>query len=159
MGSFFSFQKMKESDLRPGARDTESSVIATNVAALIDGNGKDHTIVMPTAIYVELLGILRGKGRTPALEAKSVNKAVEFLEEVDFLFADLDEHVVDEAVPLIAKHHLTGIDASLLATASLFDVRKVYTIDRGLLKVANSIPGVSVELPPPPMTLQLDIPS
>lgn len=157
--AFFSFKKMRESDLRSGARDTESSEIATNVAALIDGNGKDHTIVMPTAVYLELLGILRGKGRTPALEEKAVTKAVKFLEQIDFLFVDLDEQLVDAAVPLIAEYHLTGIDASLLAAASLFDVRKVYTIDHGLLKVASSVPGVSVEPPPPPMTLQLDVPS
>ena len=67
--------------------------------------------------------------------------------------------VEKQEIRLIAEYRLTGIDASLLATASLFDIRKVYTIDHGLLKVASSVPGVSVEPPPPPMTLQLDVPS
>lgn len=151
--TFFCY-KAKRSDLRKDVLETEKHEIASNVAALIDGNGKEHQIIMPTAIYVELLGIIRGKGRTPTSRKRVVDEAISKFKTIDFIPVDLDEAIAQDSESLIKAYELTGIDAAILASAAYYEVRRVFTCDDKLLKVGNSIPGVSVELPPPPTTLQ-----
>lgn len=156
--TFFSYRS-SPSDLRKDALVSEQQQIADNVAALIDEHGKKHLIVMPTAIYVELLGILRGKGNTPASRKRVVDEVISFLESIDFLFVDLDEQIARESEALITKHDSTGIDASILASTSYWEARHVYTCDGGILKVADRIPGVLVDRPPEPHTLQYHLPN
>ena len=48
--TFFSY-KANRGDLHEDALKTEQSDIASNVGALINGNGKDHLLLMPTPVY------------------------------------------------------------------------------------------------------------
>ncbi|KAA8721050.1 type II toxin-antitoxin system VapC family toxin [Corynebacterium flavescens] len=108
---------------------------------------------MPTAIYLELLGAIRGKGLTQGKERKVVGKAIEYLEQFDFLFVELDEYVAEIASGYISSFHLTGIDASILASASIYEARHLCTTDTQLLNVGDKVPGVSVERPSYPSTI------
>lgn len=149
----------KTKDLHKDALTTEPKEIASRVSALIDGNGKDHVIVMPTVVYAELLGIIRGKGKTPKSRLRQVDTAVEFLKSLDLLFMELDEEIVLEAQEHIKKFELTGVDAAILASAAYFSCREVYTRDEKMLDVGERIPGVSVKLPPENYTLVYQAPN
>lgn len=149
----------KFDDLNNEARASESADIASRVSALIDGNGKDYDIVMPTVVYAELMGMIRGKGRTPKSRKHLVDVAVDFLESLDFTFIELDEETVLEAQKHVKDFELAGIDAAILASAAYFECQHVYTSDGRMLKVGNSIPGISVELPPEPNTLVYQAPT
>lgn len=150
--TFFCYEANPQ-DLHKEALKSEREEIASRVAALIDGNGKDHTIAMPTVIYAELMGMIRGKGRTPKARKYLVDKAVEFLQTVDFMFIELDEQIVLEAQKHIKDYDLTGIDASILASAEYYEYRRVFTSDKKMLNIGSSIPGVNVEEPPESYTL------
>ncbi|MGC2865973.1 type II toxin-antitoxin system VapC family toxin [Corynebacterium glutamicum] len=145
--------KAESKNLRKDALCSEPEEVASRVNALIDGNGKDHIIVMPTVIYAELLGIIRGKGRTPTSRLRLVNTTVDFLQSLDFIFMELDEETALDAEIHIKSFELTGIDAAILTSAAYFECRYVYTSDEKMLKVGDQIPGVSVCLPPEPSTL------
>lgn len=155
--TFFCY-KAKRNDLRQDVIATEPEEIASRVSSLLDGHGKEHTIAMPTVIYAEVLGIIRGKGRTTVTQQRLVDEAVEFFQDIDFDFIELDEKVVQEAQDHIKDHGLTGIDAAILASAAYYELRHVYTCDQKMLRVGNSIPGVSVEEPPESYSLNLRSP-
>lgn len=156
--TFFSY-KANRGDLKEDALETERSDIASNVGALINGNGNDHFLLMPTPIYAELLGILRGKGKTPAKRKRLIDNAVDFLETIDFLFVDLDERLAKDSEQYMKRYDLTGIDACIVATAAYWEVRHVYTNDKQLLKLKNDVPGVAVTTPPEPAQPQLPLSS
>lgn len=156
--TFFSY-KANRGDLHEDALKTERSDIASNVGALINGNGKEHLLLMPTPVYAELLGILRGKGKTSTKRKRLIDKAVDFLETIDFLFVDLDEQLAKESEKYIKAYDLTGIDACIVAAAAYWEARRVYTNDKQLLKLENQVPGVAVMTPPEPAQPQLPLSS
>ncbi|ERS51128.1 MULTISPECIES: PIN domain-containing protein [unclassified Corynebacterium] len=152
--TFFSY-KANRGDLNENALQTERSEIASNVEALINGNGKEHMLLMPTPIYAELLGIIRGKGKTANKRKKLIDNAVGFLETIDFLFVDLDEQLVKDSEEYMKRYELTGIDACIVAAAAYWGAHYVYTNDKQLLKLENRVSGVRVMAPPEPTQPQL----
>lgn len=156
--TFFSY-KANHGDLHEDALKTERSDIASNVGELINRNGKEHLLLMPTPVYAELLGILRGKGKTSKKRRRLIDSAVDFLKTIDFLFVDLDEQLAKDSEQYMKCYDLTGIDACIIAAAAYWEVRRVYTNDKQLLKLENDVPGVAVMTPPEPAQPQLPLSS
>lgn len=148
--TFFSY-KAKRGDLKKDALKTERSDIASNVRALIDGNGNEHLLLMPTPVYAELLGIFRGKGKTCTKRKRLVDSAVDFLENIDFLFVELDEKIAKDSEEYIKKHDLCGIDASIIAMAVAWEADAIYTSDKQMLKANGGVKDVLIEEPPTPV--------
>lgn len=128
--------------------------IADRVAALIQANGIDHEIILPSIVHAECAGVARTKlpktkdtvkqRRTCAVTAQ------QFFEQAGFLFAEADQRTTSRAIELVIEHDIYGADATILATAELCGASHLYTVDNGLLKVGDKVNGLSVEKPPPP---------
>lgn len=152
--AYFCF-KFDPNRLHSDARMSELENASENVRALIDGHGRDHMTLMPTCIYAEILGTIRGKGNTPNDRMSLVKEVADFLDSLGLLPADLDISIAKEAADHVCNFELKGIDAAIIATATYWEARYLFTLDEKLVKIGTKIPGLSIETPPPSNTLPI----
>jgi predicted nucleic acid-binding protein len=108
-----------------------------------------HDIVIPAIVIAEVAGCgeVRGAHLDSGLRSKRIKKVLSWLDESDFITAEISRDVARRAATLAVKHQLTGSDACVLAVAEVFGCERLYTWDRGLLKVGTGVDGLSVERP------------
>lgn len=128
--------------------------LAERTQGVLDDNNQNHRVLLPAIVRAEAVGVARshalGKRDTPTKRRKAAEVAIEFFESQDFVFAELDERLIEIAEKLIPEYGLRGADASILATAIAHDAQFLYTQDRQLLKVKDKIPNLRVQEPPEP---------
>ena len=117
--------------------------------ALIDNHNSKFQIVLPTLVYAEVLGVVRGKAVNQQESALAdVARVREFFDSHDFIIAELDRVTARIAADLVPKFLLKGADAVVLATAQLWEARHLYTNDNDLLKIGDRAEGVRISVPP-----------
>ncbi|MGV9189158.1 type II toxin-antitoxin system VapC family toxin [Arcanobacterium canis] len=123
--------------------------LAGRVQALLEDNKTKHQIILPTIVYLEVLGVIRGKVKQVNEEMQAaVEEACQFFNKQQLLPAELDLYTARLATDLIPRFQLKGPDAAILATAQAWEARRLYTNDNDLLKIGQSVPGVSIMRPP-----------
>lgn len=152
--AYFCF-KFDPNRLHSDALKSELEETSENVKALIDGHGREHIILMPTCIYAEIMGTIRGKGNTPHDRKELVLEVSRFLDSLDLLPADLDVPIAKGAAHYVCDFELKGIDAAIIATATYWEADYLFTLDEKLIKIGTKIPELSIETPPPSNTLPI----
>lgn len=139
----------------------QNKTVAENVEGLLAVNNQDHEILLPAIVQAETIGIARVEipkaKNTVTQRQKAANKAVLFFERAALPLVEHDQFITEKASELIVEHDIRGADAMILASAVCHNATHLYTVDGGLLKIGNQIPGLEVCEPPQTTTLSLDL--
>lgn len=139
--------------------DNSDSDKSQRVQDLLEDHGKSVEIVVPTLVRLEVFDTLRRNlgNSTPESWVPAVKKAEEFFEDYPFVPIELDDRVCEIAEGLISEHALRDKDAAIVASALAYEVRKMYTFDKKLIRTSDSWPGLEVAEPDSPRRFPLDI--
>lgn len=116
---------------------------------LLRRDGQKHRVLLPALVIAEIAGAgqIRGDEGGTAERERRIALAHQWIKDSEYLVADITERVAGQAARLATDHNLKGADACVVAVALAWKCPKLYTWDGGMLKIADTIPGLSVEQP------------
>lgn len=116
---------------------------------VLEAHLKDHEVIISALTLAELAGFpkVRGDHIQRKERQRRINLVHKWIENNGMRIVDIDERVGRTGAHLAAKHQLSGADASILGCAVVWNIPTLYTWDSGLLKVGESIDGLSVRQP------------
>nr|WP_225751987.1 PIN domain-containing protein [Pseudoclavibacter sp. Marseille-Q3772] len=122
------------------------------VEAVLSRHGNELEVMVPAIAQLEVLGkAQKGKdgstGHTAEQREVAFKAAKKWIEDQSFLTANLDIPVMDRALRLMVPYGLKGADASIVAVALLHEAEVLYSFDKEVLNIGDSIDGLKVMEP------------
>jgi len=116
---------------------------------LLDGHNTRHQIVLPAIVIAEIAGAPNVRSVSDDVSAAErddrVKRALDWIMATQYIVIDLSERVAKRAAQLAVTHELKGADASVLASAELFNCARLYTRDGNLTKLNDQYPFPIIE--------------
>ncbi|WP_186762764.1 type II toxin-antitoxin system VapC family toxin [Lentzea tibetensis] len=131
--------------LAPG--DPERHVRSVQVFRV---DGTSHRVLLPALVLAEVAGSgqIRGDDGGAAERTRRITLAHQWIKDSEYLVADITERIATQAARLASDYNLKGADACIVAVAVAWMCPKLYTWDKGILKIGDALPGLSIEEPP-----------
>lgn len=122
-------------------------------------HGQRFNLVIPAIVLAELpgTGAVGGDQGGAQQRTERVAKAYTWIHSSGYLVADLTERVAHQAGYLAGEHKLKGADASVLASALMWNCAYLFTRDSSLLKLAGTFEGLLIVEPPEPPEPPLEL--
>lgn len=134
--------------LTGGGADNPSWLPASQaVLSAAEAGQFDATIAALTIAEVFGNGRMRGNHLPKPVRRRNIAAAQAWLTRRRFLVVETDFALASQAATLAITHQLKGADAIVLASAVRAGAAHLCTWDQGLLKVGNSVNGLSVVTP------------